>query len=234
MTRTTRTARTLWTPLRWPQGWPRRPLDERDDDNFDGDRTLRQAAVELHRELTRKNFARDIALTVDENDGAVAVYFTRAGTPTVLASDRWLSPTGNAWALVLHVRALRGLDRWGVGTTAQAFAGYAALGSGASGATPPPPPPRPAPRAEAPPPPPPRPAPRADRWALDPERNWRKILGFRPSQRINALAIERAWRTLAVANHPDRGGSHRAMCAINAARDAAYAAQRTRGVERAA
>ncbi|MEO1145569.1 MAG: J domain-containing protein [Cyanobacteria bacterium J06638_22] len=48
----------------------------------------------------------------------------------VLACDRWLKIVDNTWAIAKHVEALRGQERWGVGTVEQAFAGYAALPSG--------------------------------------------------------------------------------------------------------
>jgi hypothetical protein len=72
------------------------------------------------------------------SDAGVAVYFDLpddAGrlVPTVLACDRWRTVPCNLHAIALHVEALRGMERWGVGSMSQAFAGYAALPARASG-----------------------------------------------------------------------------------------------------
>lgn len=60
-------------------------------------------------------------------DPGAALYFTLTGQPIVLACDRWHTVAGNVAALASHIQALRAMDRWGVGTIEQAFAGYAAL-----------------------------------------------------------------------------------------------------------
>ena len=61
------------------------------------------------------------------DDPGVAVYFQFKGDPHSLACDRWVSPEENLWAVAKHIEALRGQDRWGVGSLEQAFAGYKAL-----------------------------------------------------------------------------------------------------------
>ncbi len=141
----------LHTPLRWPDNWPR--THSRKPANFDGDRTITQAVRELHAALSAKSgpnpFARDIQITAADGtskprgvDPGAAVYFKRSPTVVgidpgsfgawvqpapgiVLACDKWDDAAHNVWALVLHVKALRGLERWGVGSVEQAFAGYA-------------------------------------------------------------------------------------------------------------
>lgn len=60
-------------------------------------------------------------------DPGAALYFTLKGKPTVLACDRWDRVEDNIVAIAKHIEALRGMDRWGVGTLEQAFAGYQAL-----------------------------------------------------------------------------------------------------------
>jgi hypothetical protein len=44
--------------------------------------------------------------------------------PHALACDRWDRVGDNLRAIGLHIDAIRGMDRWGVGSIAQAFAGY--------------------------------------------------------------------------------------------------------------
>jgi hypothetical protein len=60
-------------------------------------------------------------------DPGVAVYFEREGVKLVFACDRHPKPEQNMRAIAQHLEAMRGMERWGVGTTEQAFAGYRAL-----------------------------------------------------------------------------------------------------------
>ena len=53
------------------------------------------------------------------------------------------------------------------------------------------------------------------------QRSWREVLGFDPVERVTAEIINARRRRMAAQAHPDRGGSHAAMAAINAAADAA-------------
>jgi hypothetical protein len=61
------------------------------------------------------------------DDPGVAVYFKWHKRDLVFACDKWLSIEDNLWAIVKHIEALRGQERWGVGSLDQAFAGYMAL-----------------------------------------------------------------------------------------------------------
>ncbi|WP_197535667.1 J domain-containing protein [Sphingobium sp. SYK-6] len=63
----------------------------------------------------------------EPQDPGAAVYFRLQGKDTVLACDKWDRVADNIAAIAKHIEALRGMDRWGVGTAAQAFAGYQAL-----------------------------------------------------------------------------------------------------------
>ena len=65
-------------------------------------------------------------------DPGAAVYFKLESVPEglVLACDRWLRVEDNIAAVAAHIRALRGIDRWGVGSVRQAFAGYKRLTGG--------------------------------------------------------------------------------------------------------
>lgn len=58
-------------------------------------------------------------------DPGVALYFTLKGQARCLACDLYRTPAGNIAALAAHIDALRRIDRYGVGTLDQAFAGYA-------------------------------------------------------------------------------------------------------------
>lgn len=61
------------------------------------------------------------------DDPGVAIYFRLEGKPRALACDKWLSAAENIAAIAGHISAIRAVDRYGVGTLDQAFAGYAAL-----------------------------------------------------------------------------------------------------------
>lgn len=61
------------------------------------------------------------------DDPGVAVYFRLNGKDRVLACDRWKTVADNLAAIAAHIECVRGIDRYGVGTLDQAFAGYDAL-----------------------------------------------------------------------------------------------------------
>ena len=61
------------------------------------------------------------------DDAGVAVYFDRKGKPLVFACDQYDKPQENMRAIAKHLEAIRGMDRWGVGSLDQAFTGYQAL-----------------------------------------------------------------------------------------------------------
>jgi len=63
----------------------------------------------------------------EPTDPGAAVYFTLGGHSRVLACDRWKTVAQNIAALAAHIDAIRRVDRYGVGTLEQAFAGYDAL-----------------------------------------------------------------------------------------------------------
>lgn len=63
----------------------------------------------------------------EPGDPGAAIYFRLKGKPRVLACDRYLRVADNIAALAAHVDALRRIDRYGVGSLEQAFAGYTSL-----------------------------------------------------------------------------------------------------------
>lgn len=58
------------------------------------------------------------------HDTGIAVYFYRRGKPYVLASDAWDTVQANMKAITMHIDALRGQERWKVGSLEQAMRGY--------------------------------------------------------------------------------------------------------------
>jgi hypothetical protein len=140
-------------PLYWPSNQPRTKVRERarfgtrGGINYGGNyqpgrkHTISESARELELEIRRMggtNMIISTNLKVKANgipysgqrtpdDPGVAVYFHWHKRDLVFACDKWLSIEDNLWAIVKHIEALRGQERWGVGSLDQAFAGYAAL-----------------------------------------------------------------------------------------------------------
>jgi hypothetical protein len=131
-------------PLSWPTGWRRTPRHLRQRAKFSArgqDISVWGAVQRLSAEIERlggRNALLSTNLTTrldglpysnqkDPDDPGAAVYFTLKGQPRCLACDTWTTVAGNIAALAAHIDALRRIDRYGVGTLEQAFAGYAAL-----------------------------------------------------------------------------------------------------------
>jgi hypothetical protein len=127
-------------PLCWPDGWKRTDRNYRRWAKFKNN-TLGKCCDECLREVGRLGGStivistnikprldgRPYANQSPPADPGVAVYFVLDGKPVSLACDKWLSVEDNLWAIVKHIEALRGQERWGVGSIARAFAGYTAL-----------------------------------------------------------------------------------------------------------
>jgi hypothetical protein len=136
-------------PLAWPTGWPRTPRAQRQRARFasrgqtlsvaDGLKRLsaevdrlgaRYALVSSNVEVRLDGWPR--SGQPEPADVGVALYFQLHGQARVLACDRWTRVADNLAAIAQHIDALRRIDRYGVGTMAQAFAGYTALPAQAS------------------------------------------------------------------------------------------------------
>lgn len=135
-------------PLLWPTGQQR--AKHRSAAKFRHDRgildlgvAVRRLADELERlgaehEVLSSNVPRSIdgslrASTPNGADPGVALYFTFRGKRVVLACDRWSRVPDNIAAIAAHIEALRGQERWGVGSLEQAFRGYLAIEDFGSG-----------------------------------------------------------------------------------------------------
>lgn len=103
--------------------------------------TIAESARELEAEIKRMG-GKDLIISTNikvkanglpysaqrnPDDPGVAVYFKWNKRDVVFACDKWLAVEDNLWAIVKHIEALRGQERWGVGSLDQAFAGYMAL-----------------------------------------------------------------------------------------------------------
>jgi hypothetical protein len=131
-------------PLSWPFGWKRTPAVSRGPSNFRvGQRGLVDLATAIRRlehELqllgaadyvlssnVRPRLGGSMGANIAVEDPGVAVYFQLRKQQVVLACDRWARVPDNIAAIAAHIGALRGQERWGVGTLEQAFTGYQAL-----------------------------------------------------------------------------------------------------------
>lgn len=129
-------------PLTWPLGWARTKY--RRSAPFKC--TFAGAREGLSEELARLGavlpvLSTNVELRLDglpyasranPPDPGVAVYFTLKKKRIVLACDKWTFVEHNMRAIAKHIEAMRGQDRWGVGSLDQAFTGYAALPQEAS------------------------------------------------------------------------------------------------------
>lgn len=127
-------------PLAWPMGQAR--ARSRSSSKF-RDRTLAVAFQELKAELTRLGaqyivISSNVPLKANGEpysdpgrmpDPGVAAYFKLRGKTYALACDRWLTVEENIYALAKHIEAMRGMERWGVGSVEQTFAGFKQLAS---------------------------------------------------------------------------------------------------------
>lgn len=134
-------------PLCWPAGWPRARSHSSakfgTGTSGGGVRkaSIAEAITRLQVELDRLS-ARAVVLSANVElrldglprsdrgqplDPGAAVYFGLKGREIALACDKWDRVADNVIALAKHIEAMRGMDRWGVGSLAQAFRGYEAL-----------------------------------------------------------------------------------------------------------
>lgn len=145
-------------PLYWPSGWERTRSQQ--PARF-GPTNVYRETQHVRAELERLGakgvvVSSNILLRQDgipysgqkgPKDAGIAVWFWLPRVPVpvyekpnpknwsehVLACDRWVRAEHNLRAIALHVAAMRGQERWGVGSVAQAFRGYAALPERAAG-----------------------------------------------------------------------------------------------------
>ncbi len=229
-------SRVIQVALRWPTNWPRTP--HHDSANFSGDRSLSRSVRALYDEVSRVKgvISQSIVITCgdarDPDPGAAVYFSSHAAGPLVLACDKWKLTAHNVWALACHVKAIRGQERWGVGTAKQQWSGFAQL--------------------------PPSPdavqcfavktngkhdyivsladanllvcrmcgdrAPNPSVRTHNGRKTWRSVLGFPPNSKPSADDVTAAHSNLIRMYHPDVGGSNEAAAEINHARDAALQA----------
>jgi len=135
-------------PLTWPAGWPRArtrseaKFGHRGGANDVFKRVSMPVAIERLQEQLDLLRASEVILSTNvelrldglpraqqpaPTDPGAALYFKLKGRDTALACDRWHRVEDNITALAKHLEAIRGMDRWGVGTVEQVFTGYQAL-----------------------------------------------------------------------------------------------------------
>ncbi len=123
------------SPLKWPTEKIRTPVDKIRMARFHN-WSSEEAQSKLEAEL-RKAKATDVTITYNASsrskDEGVAVFFNHKGRPVVLACDKWKTIAENLWAIACHIHALRGQERWGVGTMESALAGHLLLPQSSEG-----------------------------------------------------------------------------------------------------
>lgn len=135
-------------PLSWPTGTPRTPWTRQRRAPF-APTTVYHEAQRVLEELRKLGVpSSDVVVSTSlkvrpdgipyskqpkTDDPGAAVWFQLKGERRVLACDLWTKTEHNLHAVALHVAAIRGQQRWGVGTVEQAFAGFVALPEEATG-----------------------------------------------------------------------------------------------------
>ncbi len=131
-------------PLCWPENWPRVDPGLRRVSRFKWPLTISEACNFLNQELTRLGRESESTAILSTNlrptlvgkpdsrqskpmDCGAAVYFSFRNKQVSLACDKWNTVEHNIWAIAKHIEALRGQERWGVGSIEQAFRGYMAI-----------------------------------------------------------------------------------------------------------
>ncbi len=126
-------------PLHFPPDQPRTSFRQRAqfkvsfaqarDDLFAELDKLGAVKVTLSTNVTLRRDGLPYSNQKEPSDPGVALYFDWNRRSYCLACDKWDLTKDNIRAIGLHIAALRGQERWGVGTIEQAFAGYQALPS---------------------------------------------------------------------------------------------------------
>jgi hypothetical protein len=141
-------------PLSWPDGWARTPRHQqrrahfgtKQPNDYKRPLTVAQAIPRLSGELARLGATSELLSTdldvridglprsgqAEPADVGAAVWFWLKKKPLCLACDKWDRVADNIAALANHIDALRRIERYGVGSIEQAFAGYVALPAKAS------------------------------------------------------------------------------------------------------
>lgn len=135
-------------PLQWPQGRPRKAPGYRKVAAFGTERrgmrqqlTVNDARERLQAEIDRLRvrsvvLSTNVELRLDgqprsgqpePSDPGAALYFDLGGKPHVLACDTYTRVADNIAALAAHIEATRKIERLGVATAAEMFAGFQAL-----------------------------------------------------------------------------------------------------------
>lgn len=196
--------------LSWPAAWPRERCERRALFDQQGKLTLHRALRELDDELDRlgadqegRVVSTDLRVRASDSmpaasqrtpdDRGVAVYFLLEGESQVMACDRWNKIEHNLRAITKTIEALRGQERWGVGTVKQAFAGYKALPERASAGT--------------------------NGAGLAVRDCWTVLDLDRAS--ASPQTVVKRYRRLMLDRHPDQGGSEAQVKELQVARDQA-------------
>ena len=130
-------------PLQWPAGRPRRPPDKRRNGRFKrhGYRINTDYAIRRLRDELQRIGVREFMLSTNQelrkdgwpradrqaSDPAVAIYFTLADKPHCMPCDTYGRMADNIAAIAAHIEATRAIERHGVATVAEMFAGFMAL-----------------------------------------------------------------------------------------------------------
>lgn len=131
-------------PLSWPAGYARTPHHKRRASQFSSHGNALTIAIATER-LQRQIELLDGRLPVlssnvelrlngrprsglpEPADPGVALYFQLRGTSTCMPCDRFIKVADNIGAIAHHIDAVRRIERYGVASVEQMFAGFQAI-----------------------------------------------------------------------------------------------------------
>ena len=135
-------------PLHWPEGHKRRPARDRHRAQFGQKRGYSKAPLTIAVALTRLSDELDrlgadlpvVSANLERRadglprsnqsepaDPGIAVYFQLRGRPMCLPCDTFDRAADNIAAIAAHIEATRKIERYGVASVAQMFAGFERL-----------------------------------------------------------------------------------------------------------
>lgn len=160
--------------------------------------------VVLQIDVDPRQIRRDGMLYANAGIGSfpgVKVSFDSTYGPLTYATDAYVSWRANVRAIALALRALRAVDRYGVGHSGEQYRGWAAIGS--------------------------KPATQSDLTMADALLVFKDALRDNPPADLSTReAINRAYRAAAKHHHPDVTGNDQVWLLITRARDVLLAAAR--------
>jgi len=103
---------------RYPLTWPSKPGQ---------DYRVPAGSIVISTNIGSGKKGRPFSGMAEPDDTGAAVYFKLDGLDYCLPCDKWDRVADNLAAIAAHINAMRGIERWGVGTSKDVYTGFKAL-----------------------------------------------------------------------------------------------------------